>query len=152
MDEYEPTEGCLRGDGFEARVAAFRYAYPDAVDDDDAEWVSGAVDVRLLGAFGFDARGELNFRATELETFQQELAALHKTLSGEAVLRHMEDEIELRVTLDHGRGTISGFVQQHVRGRLEFKEIRTDQSYLFDAVAGLGRIVEAFPPRASARQ
>lgn len=102
-------------------------------------------------ASGFHAKGELNFRAAELEAFQKELSALHETLSGEAVLRHMEDEIELRVSLDHGRGTISGFVQQHVRGRLEFEEIRTDQSYLFDAVAGLGRIVEAFPPRSAPR-
>lgn len=142
-----PAEGCLRGDGFEARVSASGYRYPDTTDPDDAQWVLGSVDVTVTGAARFRAAANVSFWAEELQAFQRQLAALHANLSGEAVLTHLEGMVELRVRLDRGRGSIAGFVQDQGGARLQFDEIPTDQSYLFDAVAGLERIVDSFPPR-----
>jgi hypothetical protein len=146
-DEFEPTAGTLRGHGFEAFIGATGYRYPDTSDPDDGNWVDGEINVAISGPVQFRAAAALSFWAPELEAFQRELAELHSSLSGEAVLTHMEGVVRLHVRLSRGRGTIAGFIRSPEGARLEFEDVPTDQSFLFDAVAGLGRITEAFPPR-----
>jgi hypothetical protein len=145
--DFEPNEGWLRGENFEAGFGAIQYAYPAVTTGDDAQWVRGWIDVRLTGAWRLVARAEVTFWAPDLESFSREISSLFESLSGEAVLRHLEGEFELRVGLDRGRGSISGFVRDPLGPRLEFRDIETDQTYLFSAVAGISRIVDSFPPR-----
>jgi hypothetical protein len=147
-EDFEPPEGCLRGEGFEARLAASGYQFPTRSDPDDAQWVGGEIKVAMTGAKSeFGASRTVSLWAPELERFERELRQLWSSLSGEAVLTDMEGELELRVRLEKGRGSISGFVKDHRGFELRFESIPTDQSYLFDAVVGLGRIVSRFPSR-----
>jgi hypothetical protein len=136
----------LRGEGFTAIIAIAGYEQPDAIDDEDAHGVRGQIDVTSSIDGHFMARVQLALRIEELARFQRELASLYTTLSGEARLDHLEGRVELVVRLDHGRGAISGYVQDELT-RLAFDSVATDQTYLFDAVVGLERIVERFPAR-----
>jgi hypothetical protein len=144
-DEFEPTAATLRGDGFEAVIGATAYT------ESDGDMVDGAVRVAVTGTARFEAAVSTTWLALDLEAFKRELEALHSTLSGKAVLFELENRVELKVELQGGRGTISGFAQDHVAGRLEFDSIVTDQSYLFDVIEGLRHIVEVFPSRGGAR-
>ena len=148
-DEFEPHEGCLRGFEFEARIRATGYLHPEATDSYDDALVNGSVELTYAsGDVNWHADADLTFRAADLASFQRELTLLHASLSGRAVLADAHDMLELRVSLTNGKGIISGSLQEHGLARFEFGEVHTDQSYLFDAVAGLERIVERFPPRA----
>jgi hypothetical protein len=145
-DAVEPREGVVRGHGFEARIVASGYERPDGIDE-DAQWVVGTVEVSVTGKVRFHASSAVTFWAPELQAFSDQLRELHAGLSGNAVLTHLEDEHELRIHIESGKGTISGYVQEHRGTRLEFADIATDQSLLYEIAAGMESIVDAFPPR-----
>src|SRR5690349_19494994 len=91
-DEYEPTAGTLRGDGFEAFIGATAYA------DTERELVKGEVRVALTGTARFEAFVPATWWAEGLAEFHAELANLYSMLSGEAALSDVGN-VELRVKL-----------------------------------------------------
>jgi hypothetical protein len=108
-DEYEPTAGTLRGEGFEAFIGATAYA------DAACERVQGEVWLALTGTARFEAAVPATWSAEGLAAFHAQLASVYSTLSGEAVLSDVGN-IEIHVKLEHGRDDISGGVQ-HEMGR-----------------------------------
>jgi hypothetical protein len=128
-DDFETNEGRLRGQDFAARISASGYKHPDTENPYDQQSVSGTVDLSYVsGDIRWTTAASLTFDAEDLVASQRELAALHATLSGEAVIVSADDMLQLRVQLTDGKGVISGWLQEHGVARFEFGHIHTDQS------------------------
>jgi hypothetical protein len=89
----------------------------------------------------------MTLRTDELARFRDELHVLDAELSGKAWYAHLEDELELIIELKRGKGTLSGFVQDHVGPELRFESVEIDQSFVGEALAGFDSLVAAFPSR-----
>jgi hypothetical protein len=107
--------------------------------------VVGSVELEVgsRGLFHASHR-DLNLRIDELERFRDELRELDRTLTGSAVLQHHEGDLGATITLEKGKGTLSGFVREWSTS-LEFEDVPTDQSYARQALDGFEAILEAFP-------
>jgi hypothetical protein len=75
-------------------------SHPDATDFWDGNWLDCTAEVT---AGAFHGRLDRSLRAGELDRFRGQLARLHETLTGEAVLETMEHWLMIRVAGD-GRG------------------------------------------------
>ena len=93
------------------------------------------------------ADAAVTFRPEQLAAFHSQLTALLDDLNGEATLQDRWNALELHLRLEAGKGEISGRIEELGLARMEFDHVRTDQSYLADAVPGIREIVERFPPR-----
>ena len=71
-------------------------------------------------------------------------------MSGVAVFSTVEEQVELTIRLDSGKGAVEGRVRDHAVAILEF-EAQTDQSYLRQTLADLMRVTTAFPARLLSR-
>jgi hypothetical protein len=109
--------------------------------------VDGELD---LAVRGFRARQSISLRTDELESFRDELRALDAERTGKAVLTHLEEELGLTVQLKDGKGTLSGFVLEHVGPELRFDDIEIDQSFVKGMLSELDALVQAFPVRGGA--
>ena len=140
----------IRGEGFELVLHVDRYEFPAETTGPDANWVFADLEVRLRRIASFDVSRELTLRTDQLEAFRDELSALDRQLTGEATLSHLEDEVEVTIRLKRGKGTLSGFVEDHSCARLEFDHIATDQSHVGQTLAEVDAVVRAFPVRGNA--
>lgn len=137
----------IRGDGFELTIRADRYEHPAEATGWDANWVKADLELRCRRLASFDAAFELTLRTEELEAFRDELRVLDRDLTGEATLRHREDDVGVTIRLERGKGTVSGYLQEHLRARLEFEQVQTDQSHVRQTLTELEAVVRAFPVR-----
>ena len=63
-----------------------------------------------------------------------------------ATLSTLEDQVELTIRLESGKGTIEGRVEAHAIASLQF-EGTTDQSFLKQTLAEVRQVNAAFPFR-----
>lgn len=140
-------EANLRGDGFRLAIRAERYEPSGLSTGDDANWVSGEVELAVGSIGSFRGKLRVSLRTQELERFRDELRALEADYTGEATLTHLEGQFEATVRMTDGAGTLTGFVREHVGAELRFTGVGTDQSYIRAAVTEFDALVRAFPVR-----
>ena len=126
------------------RVRALKRAHPTCNDYWDGNWIRCNVEV-IVGGF----RGTVNedLRSEEFAQFHDQLRILYERLTGKAAFGALEGWLEIDVAGD-GYGHLTAkceLVDQPGTGnRLTF-EIGFDQTYLPSVIAGLEKILAAFP-------
>jgi len=126
------------------RLVAERFERAPNGDYHDSNWITGAVELDLVG---YSARQAVAWQAEDLHAFARALTTLENELSGVAELVTLEDQVNLKITLDHGSGLLEGGVREHARAALLFEGLRTDQSHIRMAAAQMRAIADAFPVR-----
>jgi len=141
-------ETVIAGDGFQLFLRVMNYERPVVESGADANWLTGEAEIVARAGGSFRARRAVAFRTDELAGFRDELRRLVDDLEGEAMLRHMEDEVGCIVRLQHGTGELDAFVRDHVPGmELRVERVPTNQSYLQETARQLDALVTAFPIR-----
>ena len=110
----------------------------DAGDD----WLSCTATAEFLTG-RFRAVVDSDLELSDLERFANDLGVLLDRLDGEARLEHIEGQFAAIVRLRRGRGTITGFVREHIGPNLEY-ELDTDQSYLQETLGDVRTALERF--------
>ena len=112
----------------------------------DANWLKGSVCVGAPGAT-VELR-DASIRIDELAAFETGLRALYRDLKGKAALECLDAALAIRLTGD-GRGqvTIEVDVTPDLGTQRHWFEFSTDQSYLPDTLAALGRLLETYEVR-----
>jgi hypothetical protein len=126
------------------------YEFPGLDTGDDANWVSGEVELTSLRAGRFVARVPVSLHTEELANFAALLRRLDAELSGEATLEHLESQLGATIKLQAGGGTLAAFVRVHVEAELRVEEVRIDQSYVRQALVEFDVLSNAFPIRGTA--
>jgi hypothetical protein len=128
------------------RVTLTGRSIPQATDYWDGNWLGADVEVH---AGGFSGRFPAYFRVEEVQSFRDQVASLHQTLSGTATFEPMEEQLRLRLEGD-GKGHIDveGQARDVVRtGNMLTFELSLDQTYLPELVRSLDQTLTAFPVR-----
>ena len=86
------------------------------------------------------------WQTTELHAFHESLRTLLDDLTGVAMLSTIEDQVELSIRLNGGKGTIAGRIEAHAIASLQF-EGATDQTYLKETLSALRAAVSMYPFR-----
>lgn len=127
-------------------VRVFGYERQPRGEYYDDNWL--AVEVSL-SAGGFRGNFQASFLTSELVGFHEQLAALYKTLVGEAKLVTMEAQLRLTLT-GNGRGGIQlkgeAWDQPGIGNQLLFG-LDLDQTHLGKALEELHAVVERYPVR-----
>jgi len=137
----------LRGDGCRLVLRVDRYEYPDLRSGSDANWLTSEIELTAGATGAFSVTQALALRTDELEQFRDQLRRLDRELKGEATLEHLEEEVGITVRLSAGKGTLAGFVREHIGPELRFQDVETDQSFVHQALRELDAVVAAFPVR-----
>ena len=118
-----------------------------AIPGGDANWLTAEVEL-TVGTYGtYHARQRVSLYAPDLAAFAGELRALDRDLTGQAELRHLEGELAATIKLEAGKGTLAGYVREHVFVKLSFRDIAIDQTYVREARQQFDALVGAFPVR-----
>jgi hypothetical protein len=142
-----PIEAMLRADGACLVLQVERYESPATTTGTDANWLVARVALDVGRTAIFTARVEVTVLTDELEAFRDELRLLDRELTGEATLHHLESQLGATITLKSGKGTIAGYVREHIGATLRFDQIPIDQSYVREALQQFDALVTAFPVR-----
>lgn len=137
----------LRGDGCLLLLRVDRYEYPDLRSGGDANWLTSEIELTAGATGAFRVTQALALRTDELEQFRDQLRRLDHELKGEATFAHLEEEVGITVRLSAGKGTLAGFVREHIGPELRFRDVETDQSFVRQALRELDAVVAAFPVR-----
>jgi hypothetical protein len=135
------------GEGLRFTLRVDGYQFPETTTGSDGNWLVGAVELEVRRTGRFTARKQLTPFAPDLKAFRDQLDTLDRDLTGQAVLAHLEDEFELIVTLEEGKGALAGHVRDHIGPALHFDEIETDQTYMRQALKEFDALIHAFPVR-----
>jgi hypothetical protein len=136
----------LRGEGGQVVVQVDGYVHPDASSGLEGNLLAGRIDADVGSTGSFRASKLVNLYTVDLNRFRDELSALDVALTGEATLTNIDSDFHVTVRLDHGKGFLSGVVLEWGR-RLTFEEIKTDQTFLHDALHELDAILQRLPVR-----
>jgi hypothetical protein len=140
-------------------LRASGYEFPDKQTGSDANWLRGEVELTTGNTGTFAVRLPVWLYTDDLRRFRDALRDLLASLSGEAVLDHIESNVGCRITLEDGSGELTAFVREHVggtspasrrrgsRAELRVEKILTDQTYLVAALEDLDAALRAFPVR-----
>src|SRR3954454_12897982 len=141
-------EVLIHGDGLALALRVAGYERYDS-EGSDANWLTGEVELHLTGpaASAFRATCRVAWMTGDFVRFHESLRTLLDDLDGAAHFSTVEDQAEITIQLSAGKGTISGRVEEHVAARIEFSDIRTDQSQLQPALTALRRLVQKYPER-----
>lgn len=142
------AEVTIGGDDCRLVLRVSAYEFPDATEFNDANWLIGEVELESGRSGTFTASHRVTLRADELTQFRDELVPLVESLNGEAILRHMEEQVGCTVALDEGKGKLTAFVAEHVGSDLQVRDCKTDQSYLALTLRELDALLSEFPARA----
>jgi hypothetical protein len=114
----------------------------------DDNWLRGSVEVQIEQppTARFRAKCDVAWQTTELHAFHESLRTLLQDLTGTAKLTTIEDQVELTIQLEKGKGTLVGRVEAHAVAALEF-EVATDQTFLTETLTGLRAVVAKYPHR-----
>jgi hypothetical protein len=118
---------------------------PDAVDNDDGNWLHASVEII---ARRFAGSCVCSLRTEDFADFRSELALLTDNPTATASFSSMEDQLALRISASgSGELTIAGHVSDGAIGDcLQFK-IEADQSSLPQVLQDIDRILAEFPIR-----
>lgn len=142
------AEAHLRGEGCQLVVRATGYEYPELDTGDDANWVTGEVELSCARAGRFTAAVAVALRTDELAAFVEQLRVIDAELAGEARLAHLEKQLGATVRLDgDGQGTLSAFVRDHVEAELRVADAPIDPPAVREALGQFAALVDAFPVR-----
>ena len=115
----------------------------------DDNWLNVNITIQ---AGGFSGNAEANIITSELERFLAELKPLYETLSGTAVFKTLEEQLDLQLIGD-GKGHIelNGIVadQAGIGNRLHFT-LHFDQTQLRVSICELEKVLKQFPVRITA--
>lgn len=139
----------LRGDGCHLRLDILGYESERRGQDSwDDNWISGTVtlEVARSSAATFKAKCGISLQTTELLAFQEALRSLLDDLTGTAKFLTIEDQVEITIRLEQGKGTIVGRVEEHALAVLEF-EGETEQSFLTQTLSELRAVTAEYPFR-----
>jgi hypothetical protein len=142
------AEISVRGDGLRLELSVAGYEREPSGEQYDDNWLTGGVDLKVLQPpiATFTAKCDVAWQTTDLLRFQETLRTLLDDLSGVATLSTAEDQVELTVRLESGKGTVEGRVEAHSIAVVEF-EATTDQSFLKQTLAELRQVTTAYPFR-----
>jgi hypothetical protein len=140
-------EVVIRADGSTLTLSIGDYERSQGMGH-DANWLRGTVTLERARphAGGFRARCDVAWNTSELLRFFEALRTLLDDLTGTAQLTTLEDQVEVKVELRQGKGTIIGRVEEHAVASLEFED-SIDQSQLNEPLAALRRVVGKYPVR-----
>jgi hypothetical protein len=141
------VEATIRGHGLRLTLRIDGYEDPAAQTGTDSDWLTAVIDLEVGVTGRFRAHKQLTPFAPELEAFRDQLRALDRDQTGQARLAHLEDEFELTITLVDGKGTIAGYVREHIGASLSFDEIEIDQTHVREALKQFVALADAFPSR-----
>jgi len=110
--------------------------------DIGAQAIEGEVELRLAPAGGSVAvTREIVLFRSDVDRFITQLDSILDALDGNAVLEHPSD-LQLAVSLERGKGTLSGFVAtQYPAVKVVFEGFATDQSYLSAPLAAMKAVL-----------
>jgi hypothetical protein len=120
-------------------------AHPRATDRWDADWINIRAVAEAKGAH-VELSGSW-LRSSELATFAEELAKMHKTLQGVAHLNCIEPMLDVKLRFVDSVGHIKAVVQitpDHLTQSHQF-EFEVDQSHLGPVVEQCRQVLKAFP-------
>jgi hypothetical protein len=142
------AEISVRGDGFHVELHVAGYESERRGESYDDNWLRGSVTVTLAQppTATFTAKCDVAWQTTDLLRFQEGLRTLLDDLTGVATLSTLEDQVELTIRLNGGKGTLEGRVEAHAIASLAF-EGTTDQSFLKQTLAELRQVNTAYPFR-----
>jgi hypothetical protein len=118
--------------------------FPDANDFWDSNWLTIRAIMKDVGAC-VTCGGPI-LRTNEIERFRNELAVLHASLNGEAILKSLEPGVIVSVkmeSLGHAEVLIE-ITPDHLNQQHRFFA-GTDQSYLPGLIASCDTILSRFP-------
>lgn len=141
------VDAAVRGHGFHLTLHVERYERPEETTGSDANWLLGAVALSVGTTGAFTAKHPVSLFTPDLEHFRDELQVLDRELSGTAGLQHIDGQLELHITLASGKGTLTGFVREHIGATLRFDQIATDQTYVREALEQFDTLMSVFPVR-----
>jgi hypothetical protein len=138
----------IDGEGLKVVLGVGGYEQAAGGDTWDANWLRGSASVEMFRPSFASFRGTCSvaWQTTELHAFHESLRTLLDDLTGVATLSTIEDQVELSIRLDRGRGTITGRIEAHAMASLEF-EAATDQTYLQQTFSALRAVVSMYPLR-----
>lgn len=117
-------------------------------DSYDDNWLAGTVTLEFARppAATFKAKCSTSWQTTEFAGFQEALRTLLDDLTGTASFSTIEDQVELTIQLEGGKGTVEGRVEEHAMASTEF-EAETDQSFLAQTLRELRAVTDKYPFR-----
>jgi hypothetical protein len=136
----------LRGDGCHLKLDVLGYESERwGQDSYDDNWISCTVTLEVARppAATFKAKCSISLQTTELLAFQEALRCLLDDLTGAARFSTIEDQVEVTIRLERGKGTIAGRVEEHALAALEF-EGETDQSFLTQTLSELRTVTAKY--------
>jgi hypothetical protein len=141
------VEAAIRGEGLRLVLRVHGYESPSIKSGEDANWLTAEVEL-TVGTYGtYRATQRVSLYARDIAAFAGELRALDRDLTGQAELRHLEGEVAATIKLEDGKGTLTGYVREHVFVKLSFRDIAIDQSYVREAREQFDALLNAFPAR-----
>jgi hypothetical protein len=143
-------EATIAGEGCALVLRVSGYERPQLDSGADANWLRAEVELTASTSGRYSGREAVSLRSEELARFREELARAAETLTGKAVLAHLEAQVGCTIRLAKGAGELEAFVREHIGAELRVTGIRTDQSYLQQTLRELTAIVSAYPVRGDA--
>jgi hypothetical protein len=112
-----------------------------AAKEEGYDWVSARASIDVGGFRGDVA---LTITLSDMVRFAGQLRPVYETLKGQAEFRTIEDQLFLKLTIDHlGHVSVGGHLrdQAGIGNKLEFK-LELDQSFLKGTLAELNKAIE----------
>jgi hypothetical protein len=119
------------------------FGFPDAT----SHWGGyDTMSVVEIVSSNYSVKGGLYISTGELLTFYEQLRTCYKTLKGTAKLSSSEGNLNMDVFFDGlGHVTVKGsYKERHYEDNELLFELTADQTYIFEAVAGLGDIASVY--------
>jgi hypothetical protein len=153
-----PVSVIVGGEGCRLTLRVSGYEFPEKQTGSDANWLQGEAELTAGNTGTFDVHVPVWLYTDDLRRFRDAVRDLLASLTGEAVLDHIESQVGCRIALKDGAGELSAFVREHLLGadatprtasRVEtcVEKVRTDQTYLVAALKDLDTALRAFPVR-----
>ncbi len=144
-------EGTLRTYYFQLRISVHGYEYPHFDTGRDGNALACQVLIEDTEHGDSYLRHHPTLHNFELESFAEQLRALARERSGQAILGDADeesgDEFGLTITLNDGTGTLKGFVGNQAGARLRFGPIDIEQPFAAATLTLIDEILKAFPVR-----
>ena len=134
----------IKENGQFLEIAVLKYAYPDATDDYDANWLDVMINLK---AGAFSGKYSAYFQTSDFLALKDDLQKLYNTLDDGFKFSTLEDQLEMDFVGD-GLGHIhidcKAQDQAGIGNTLEF-ELAIDQTEIRNLIYQLEEILKTFP-------